>query len=226
MKTAKQTGWKAIQATDCIFLFIQPVQMASTHSCLASCAWWHTRRLFSSSGRHMEPSPLWPMQWCMALSVYSQLCAACDGWWWRKKSPGCAADIKICSRDAVEIWPRQPPISPLLHSYLTHSFPFPLRVSPCYSFVLCQHVSLLHPSLSSSPAPAAPLPSFSSLALLLWILAEVHFCSSSKQTYYWRAFFDCRLLLWLLNLHIILLINCLCSLTSQLFPINSHSPPL
>lgn len=163
MQKAKETGLKVIQATDCIFLFIQPEQMASTHSCLTPCAWWHTRHLFSSSGRHMEPSPLWPMQRCMAVSVYSQLCAACDGWRWRKKSPGCAANIKISSRDAMERGgttdPVKPQIPPPLHSCLPHSFPFPLRLSSRYSFVLCQHVSLLH----SSPPP--PVPSF----LSLWV---------------------------------------------------------
>lgn len=93
----------------------------------------HVRRLFSCSGRHMEPPPLWPMQWSMALSVYSQLCAVCDGWRWREKPPGWAADIKISSRDAVEegvgggggLWPCHPQISPLL----THSSPSPLHPS-------------------------------------------------------------------------------------------------
>lgn len=126
MQTAKETGSKVIQATDRVFLFIQPEQMASMHSCLVPCASWHIRRLFSSSGRRMEPSPLWPMQWCMAVSVYSQLCAACDGWRWREESPGCAADIKISSRDAVERGEGSqchPPQSSLsfTHALATHS---------------------------------------------------------------------------------------------------------
>ena len=42
-----EIGAKVILATDRIFLFIQPEQMASMHLCLASCAWWHKRCLFS-----------------------------------------------------------------------------------------------------------------------------------------------------------------------------------
>lgn len=47
-------------------------------------------------------------------------------------------------------------------SYLTDSLPFPLHLPSRYSFILCQHVSALHPSLSSSPPP----PPFPSLVLL------------------------------------------------------------
>lgn len=71
------------------FVFIQPEKMTFVYSCHTFSAWWHIRCSFSSSSRRVEPLDFWPMHWCMAVSVYSQLCAlvrltVCPGsrvWW-------------------------------------------------------------------------------------------------------------------------------------------------
>lgn len=150
--------------------------MASVRSRLASCAWWHKRRLFCSSGRRMEPFASLAhavMHGCISCThnyvrlwgwKCGQAAAPCDGWRWRDKSPGCTADIKISSsRDAVErgwrwrwrwgSWPCHPPISPLLHSYLLVPFPstspIPLFICPLSTRLCATPVTILLTSTSS-----------------------------------------------------------------------------
>lgn len=79
MQTAKETGSKAIQATDRVFLFIQPEQMASMHSCLASCASRHIRCLFSSSGP--THGALAPLAHAVMHGCICVLTIMCGVWW-------------------------------------------------------------------------------------------------------------------------------------------------
>lgn len=88
---------------------------------------------FSCSGRRIEPSTLWPIQWSLALSAYSQLCAASDGWRWREESPGWAADIRVSSRDAAQRGVEGP-----LSSFILNLLALPLLL-----YIFCPYVSLL-----------------------------------------------------------------------------------
>lgn len=129
----KEIGAKVILATDRIFLFIQPEQMASMHLCLASCAWWHKRRLFSQC---VEPCLFGPRTdaWLyLRAHNYVRL------WGWK-----CAQALRMMdggggrTLQGVQliqkslggmqwrwgvwgeggIWPCQPPVFHFFHSYL------------------------------------------------------------------------------------------------------------
>lgn len=127
-------------APGCIFVFIQPEQMASMLSCLPFCAYetsvffqWTTHGALASLAHAMKHGSI-----CVLTIICSKWWMEVEGeisrvsCWYKSQEQGCSGG-----------WWWFDPVSP----FITYSSPFPLLLSHS-SCILCQHVSLFHTSSS------------------------------------------------------------------------------
>lgn len=112
MQQTKEIGSRVIQTTDRIFS-IYSARTNGFHAFMSRllCMMAYKTSLFLLAADVWSPCLSGPCSdaW-LYLCTHNYVClccwqcaqaAACDGWRWREKSPGCAADIKISSRDAI-----------------------------------------------------------------------------------------------------------------------------